>query len=119
MSKAGLSLFFKEERIKRAKKKDVTNSRRFLRKFGVKAPTACQIYEDLQKTSVEESRIVGNDLQLRFFLISLYYLRKYPEEDDLESTFDYSKKYISEQVWKFVEKIRNLTKDLYAQIMKY
>jgi hypothetical protein len=76
----------------------------------VKAATACQIYEDLQQTTIDESRIIGSELQLRFFLISLYYLRKYPEEDDLESTFDYSKKYISDQVWKFVEKIRGLKK---------
>lgn len=111
MTKTGLSLFYKEVRIKRAKKKDVTNSKRFLRKFGVKPVTACQIYEDMQQTTIEKARVVGNEKQLKFFLMALYYLRKYPEEDDLESTFDYSKKYIADKCWRFVGKIQALKEE--------
>jgi hypothetical protein len=36
-------------------------------------------------TSVVDARIQGNDMQLRFFLMGVYYLRKYPTEDDLEA----------------------------------
>lgn len=63
------------------------NYHRFKSQLGVSAATASRVYADLQTTAAAEARISGDDLQLRFFLMGLYYLRKYPTEDDLEAKF--------------------------------
>jgi hypothetical protein len=87
----GLELFYKPDRIARVESLS-TNIDRFNTKFGVQPVTACMLYEDdLQKTNVDDARIDEPDkTTLKFFLISLYFLRKYPTEDILESTLDYS-----------------------------
>jgi hypothetical protein len=66
----------------------------------------------MQRTSIAEAQIVGSDKDLKFCLIALYFLRKYPTESDMESIFDYSPKYISGMVWKYVAKIRNLKNEI-------
>eukprot|EP00980_Cylindrotheca_fusiformis_P015196 scaffold4205_cov48-Cylindrotheca_fusiformis.AAC.2 len=76
--------------------------------FGVSAATASRVYADLQKTVVEEARIQGDNNQLRFFLMGLYYLRKYPTEDDLASRFNYSNFWAREKVWGTAKRIRAL-----------
>jgi DDE superfamily endonuclease len=102
----GLELLFSEERIARVKNA-ATNIDRFNTKFGMQPISACMLYEDLQKTTVDEARIDSpDDTSLKFFLISLHYLRKYPTEDVLESTFDISPRYISTKVWQFVKRIQ-------------
>ena len=106
MLQTGLELFYKPERINRVQNV-TTNIRRFGLKFGIQPVTACTLYEDLQKTSVDASRIDNpDDTSLKHFLISLYFLRKYPTEDEMESTLDFAPRYISGVVWKFVYRIQ-------------
>jgi hypothetical protein len=89
MLKFGLLLFYTEKRINRTKQK-ATNIGRFQKKIGIHPITASTIYKDLQKTDIDEARIDNpNDKTLTFFLAALFMLKKYPKEDDLESTFDY------------------------------
>ena len=103
MLQGGLELFYRAERIARVTLAE-TNINRFNTKFGVHPVTACMLYEDLQKTAVDEARIEAPDgKSLKFFLLSMYYLRKYPTEDVMESTLDYSPaRYISRKVWEYV-----------------
>ena len=90
MLRTGLLLMgFTEARIRRAK--DETNQERFLNHVGVAASTACAICEDMQLTTIADARIKGSELNLKWFLLGLYYIRKYPKASDLESKFDYSK----------------------------
>ena len=101
----GLRLMgYQDRRIGRAK--DKTNQERFLHHLGVEAATACAIHEDMQLTTIEAARINGNELTLKWFLLGLYYLRKYPKEVDIESKFDYSKYWGRAGCWDMARKIR-------------
>jgi DDE superfamily endonuclease len=103
---AGLDLFYTTERIARVKN-DATNIDRFNKKFGIQPVTACMVYEDLQKTAVDEARIDAPDGKtLKYYLISLYFLRKYPTEDIMESSLDFSPRYISRKVWEYVGRLQ-------------
>ena len=53
------------------RKKKIVNIDRFVKKFGVDPATACQIYEWMQRTEIDEARLVGNDRDFKFFLIAL------------------------------------------------
>ena len=44
----------------------------------------------LQTTQIDAARINGNELELKYFLMGTYYIRKYPRETDVEYKFDYS-----------------------------
>lgn len=108
MLQEGLKLVYKCARINRVKNNE-TNISRFNLKFGLHPSTACAVYEDLQKTDVVAARIdTADETSLKMFLISLYFMRKYPTEDDLESIFDYSPRYISTKVWEYVNRIQAL-----------
>jgi hypothetical protein len=110
MQYAGLRLVgFTNRKIRKANPSK--NYRRFKSQFGVSAATASRVYADLQTTSIVEARIQGSDLQLRFFFMGVYYLRKYPTEDDLEAKFNYSNFWAREKVWGTVKRIRALTEE--------
>lgn len=83
---------------------DDTNKKRFKSTFGASAATLCTIYEDLQSTNL----IFGEDNTLKWFLISFYFLKKYPTEKDREYIFKVSEKYSRTMIWKMVENIRAL-----------
>ncbi len=105
----GLELFYKPDRIARVENLS-TNIDLFNAKFGVQPVAACMLYEDLQKTNVvDDARIDkphDGDITLKFFLMSLYFLTKYPTEDILESTFDFSPRYISRVMWQYIYRIQ-------------
>jgi hypothetical protein len=104
----GLKLFYTERRIKNTKLRS-TNVIRFRKKFGISPITASFIYEDMQKTTIDEARIENpNEKTLTFFLAAIFMLKKYPKEGDLESTFDYSPRYISIKVWEYIKKIHHM-----------
>jgi len=107
----GLKLFYISIRIERAKKK-IVNIDRFVKKFGVDPATACHIYEWMQRTEIDGARLVGNDRDLKFFLIALYFLRHYPTEDEMNTTFQMSPKYISGKAWEYVKKLRALKNEV-------
>jgi hypothetical protein len=106
MVSTGLHLLYNVDRIRRAN--NTTNIRRFASKFGVHPVTACTLYGDLQKTTIETARIVGEDSNLRWLLITLYFLMKYPERDVLESEFNFSRGYISNKIWTWIKRIRDM-----------
>lgn len=86
----GLMLLHSGKRIQRAKKGE-TNNVRFNLKYGLKPMSAATLYEDMQVTDIDSARIEKADAKtLKFFLITLYFLRKHPVMDVIESTFDYS-----------------------------
>jgi hypothetical protein len=102
MLEKGLKLLYTVKRIQGVKNNQ-TNVHRFNLMFGVQPVTACSIYEDLQKTDLENAHLdSANEKTLEYFLITLYYLRKYPTADDLESIFDYSPRWISRKVWDMI-----------------
>lgn len=108
----GLSLLYKPERLKRTKKEE-TNSIRFNLKFGVKPMSAASLYEDMQETEIDAARIENPDVRtLQYFLITLYFLRKYPVMDVIESTFDFSTGFIGRKIWEHVRKLQAMKGDV-------
>jgi hypothetical protein len=75
--KIGLKLVgFKRRRIRRAKKK--TNIDRFVAHYG-SIPSICAIiWEDLQTTEVEEALVPAENLNVKFFLMAMHHLKRYP-----------------------------------------
>ena len=70
------------------------------------------IYEDLQKpTIVDDSfevKLRGNDIKLKFFLVSFHFFRKYPTKSDRQFIFNCSDHQTRDQVWDILQRIRCL-----------
>jgi hypothetical protein len=109
MMKYGLEFLYTVDRVARGKAS--TNLVRFRKNFGINPATACDVYEDMQKTDVQAARVEGCELNLKFFLITLYFLRKYPDGNTLEAVFDYSPGYIAAKIWDMVCKIHALKEE--------
>lgn len=62
-----------------------TNITRFRNHFGPSPRVAATIYEDMQRTNIDEARIEGSPETLVVFLKACYFLRKYPKESQQES----------------------------------
>ncbi|KAL3906959.1 MAG: hypothetical protein SGARI_003765, partial [Bacillariaceae sp.] len=106
MMETGLLLLYTKDRIDRVKKRS-TNIDRFRKQFGINPITACNLYEDMQLADLETEWVPG-PTSLRFFLMGLYLLRKYPTYDDIESTFDYAPGYASRLAWEWVKRFREM-----------
>ena len=59
------------------------NKIRFKRTFGVEAATMVTIYKDLQRITNKNMRLVGSERNLKWFLRTIFYLQKYPTEDNI------------------------------------
>ena len=105
----GLQVFYKERRIKCAKKS--TNVKRFCKHFGVTPIIAAHVWEDLQTTSVAEAMVPLEKLKPKYFLMALNHLCKYPMEDEQEGPWDLSPKQARQWVWYFVKKIQALKEE--------
>lgn len=107
----GLSLFFSEDRIGRAR--DETNIERFRQTFGVDPPVVAFVWSDLMKydISVEGANLLplpANKRKPVYFLMALYTLKKYPTESDRESRFDVSATTAREWTRYYLERIQAL-----------
>ena len=105
--KIGIKLVsYTKRQIRRCKKK--TNVERFVAHFG-SIPCVCAcIWEDLQTTEVEEAQVPVNDLNVEYFLMAMYHLKRYVTESEREAIFDISKKWGREKVWFYIEKVQAL-----------
>ena len=77
------------------KREAKTNRNHFNHAFGASPMTLCTIYKDLQTTSIVVDnelvvQIAGNYSTLKWFLISLHFMRKYPTSHDEECVFNVS-----------------------------
>jgi hypothetical protein len=107
MLKIGLKLAgYKRRRIRRAKKK--TNIDRFKGHFGSYPLVCVIIWEDLQSTEVDEARVPIEDRKIKYFLMSMHHLKRYPTELEREGMFDISAMWGRDWVWYFLEKIQAL-----------
>ena len=92
-----LSVKYEEEQLKRCGIK--INQYQFKVTFGVLPTTMCRIYEDFQTLTVEDTdtsppqpmRLKGSRTNLQWFLRTIYYLRKYLTEDDIDRVLKLNK----------------------------
>ena len=96
---------YDEKKLNRCHTK--TNKKRFKSTYGVSAGTMCRIYEDLQKME-GEMRLIGSEINLKWFLRTVFYLRKYPTEDGFERELNLNKGWGSRRIWETMKKIQHL-----------
>ena len=106
MLKVGLKIGgYKNRRINRAKK--ATNIARFKSLYSSTPRVVASIWEDLQSTQVEGAHIRPGDRKVKFFLMALHHLKRYPTEYEREAKFDVNIGWGRDWCWFFVEKIQN------------
>ena len=95
-------LFARYRRKQIRKAKPSVRVKWFKRAFGITHLTAAHVYRDLQTTDVEDAKIKGSPKQLENFLMALFYMKKYPFNNDLEREFGYTEETCSEKVCKCI-----------------
>ena len=82
--------------------------------FGLAPHTTCRVYEDMQTTTIDLGNLsfTAGMTDLRFFLMALFFLRKYPTYDAIEQTFDLSPGYAAKKVWDWIARLRLLKADV-------
>jgi hypothetical protein len=76
----------------------------------------CTIYEDLKTSTAEDTntnpprsmRLKGSKTNLKWFLRTVYYLRKYPTEDDIDRVLKMNKGWARTNIWDLIEMIQYL-----------
>jgi hypothetical protein len=107
MMKIGLKLAgYKQRLVDRAKKE--TNIERFKAQYRSSPAVVAAIWEDLQLTEIPEAHVHDKDRKIKFFLISLHHLKRYPTKYEREAKFDVSLMWGRDWCWFFVEKIQAL-----------
>jgi hypothetical protein len=105
--KIGLNLVgFTRRRIRRAK--TTTNMKRFKSFFGSSPGVIAMIWEDLQKTRINEARVPPQDRKIKYFLMAMHHLKRYPTEIEREGMLNISAMWGRDWVWYFVEKVQAL-----------
>jgi hypothetical protein len=97
---------YKSLRINRAKK--ATNIERFKSLYGSSPCVVALIWEDLQTTQVDAAHVLPGDRKVKFFLMALHHLKRYPTEYEQEAKFDINIGWGRDWSWFFVEKIQGL-----------
>lgn len=110
---AGLLLVgFSEHRQGRVKTK--TNKSRFKRMFGSSARALAALWDDLQRIKDPNYRLQVPESKaltiLDFFLITMHFIKKYPDEVDQSSRFDWSDRTIREKKWYMLQHIQYFKK---------
>lgn len=106
MLREGLLLLIEEKVIIR--RSINSQMKTFIDNFGMKPTTACMVYEDLQVKHLNSNPTLGSELDLQWFLRSVFYLRNYPKEHQLESIFGLNEKYASRYCWEWISRIQGL-----------
>jgi hypothetical protein len=107
MIRLKLVLGYKKRRIRRAKKQ--TNLDRFHGHFGSNPNVLAEILEDLQTTEeVEEAQVPPEKLNIKYFLMAMHHLKRYPTEIDREAMFDISHMWGRDWCWFYIERVQAL-----------
>jgi hypothetical protein len=103
----GLSLGgYTKQRIERAK--GSTNIDRYKSLYGSSPRVCAMIWEDFQTTSLPNAHVLPRDRKVKWFLIALHHLKRYPTEFEREAKFDVNIAWSRDWVWFFIEKIQAL-----------
>lgn len=107
--KYGLQLLgFNDYRQKRVKRR--TNLKRFKALYGSHPDVYQEMLIDLQTISDTKYQFVIKDVWkgLKYFLITIHFLAKYPEETDAAGQFKWSDRTIRDVKWKIARSIQYL-----------
>ena len=96
--------------------KETTNSFRLNSAFGASSAVLCSIYEDLQNSDMvdtnydppKEMCLKPSVANFKWFLRTMYYLRNYPTEDDMERQFNINIHHGREKIWEMIRRMQLL-----------
>jgi DDE superfamily endonuclease len=103
----GLSVWYTQERL-RTLRTNKSKINRFKSYYGLRPSLCASIWEDLQRTKVEEARIDSDHLNPKHFLMALHTLKKYPTDDEREGPWNVNRDKGRTLVWYFLRKLRAL-----------
>lgn len=96
-----------QERVKRSTKVD-----RFKDLYGSSPLVCAQIWDDLQTTDIEAIQVTvrngEGEKELKLFLHALFFLKKYPTENDSSGRFEFSDRTGRDTKWYYVRKLQAL-----------
>ena len=109
-----LSVKYDKDQLKRCGIK--TNQYLFKVTFDVLPTTICRIYDNLQTSTAEDTdtnpsqpmHLKGSKINLQWFLRTIYYLRKYLTEDNIDRVLELNKGLAQKKIWGIIEKIQCL-----------
>ena len=83
--------------------------KKFQNKYGSTHTTVLKIWKELHTTTIDAARLFDKEKNPTYFLMSLYYLTKYPIFSDLADMFGVCEKTARTWVWPYIKKIRALS----------
>jgi hypothetical protein len=103
----GLRVFYSRKRIRRAKRP--ANIERFVAHYGVLPQIIAEIIQDLQLQSMlGDDCVAGNNIKLKWILMSFHFLKCYPTELEREGPWDIDSPRARTIQWYYLEKIQLL-----------
>lgn len=106
----GLSIWYTPGRLRTLRKK-MTKIARFKVYYGLRPNLCATIWEDLQRTDVQEAKIDGNNpdyLNPKYFLMALNTLKRYPTDTEREGPWNINRDKGRALVWYFLRKLQAL-----------
>lgn len=91
-----------------ARCKNTTNQEKFVNRYGCRPIILCQIWEDIQRTPLEEARVPPKKLNLEYFLMAIHFLRHYPDEHERAAATGFHRDTCRDWSWYYVECIKAL-----------
>jgi hypothetical protein len=80
----------------------------FAADFGAKPHVLCQIWEDLQTTTIEAARLLPEERNLEHFLYAMHFLKAYPTEKQRQNKWNVCDRILRDTGWLFVAKMAAL-----------
>ena len=104
MLKQGLfALGWEDHQLQR--NQPTTLNDKFRGHYGAKPHVIAQLWEDLLTTDVRKARVVPGKNSLRYFFVTLHFLKRYQTEVERNTTWKISENTLREWTWCYVKKI--------------
>ena len=105
----GLSVWYTPERIQSTLRSKATKLDRFNDYYGCRPLVVATLWEDLQRTKIEEARLDDADeLNPKHFLMALHTLKCYPTDNERVGPWNLPTEEARQLVWFYLKKIRAL-----------
>ncbi|MEL7338863.1 MAG: transposase family protein [Bacteroidota bacterium] len=102
----GLSVWYTDDRVATFNYERRVKS--FVDFYGCKPKLVATLWEDLQRTDVNEARLAENRLVPKNFLMALHTLKKYPTDNERVGPWDINRDAGRDAVWYYLERIQAL-----------
>lgn len=107
----GLALYhYTQEEVFKVQRE--TSNYRFRSLYGANPDVVARLWEMLQTTTIPCARLQKTARSLKYFFMTLHFLKRYPTEVETEAAFHVSDFTVRHYKWLYVQKIRELKADV-------